>query len=342
MPDGRWSLDAAPPSLSQAGDPALGQMQSDTAATGLALLAYLGAGYTHRSERYRTVVDRGLTWLIDRQRPDGDLFTGGNRFTRLYSHGIGAIALCEAYGMTRDLRLREPASRAIRFVVDAQSPELGGWHYVPREESDTSVTGWQLMAMASARMSGLDVPEASLAKVDQWLDLAGSPDGARYAYNPHAAGTPQQVAGRWPNLPMTAEGLLMRMYQGWPSSNPSLRTGADYLLANLPEQGTAEQPRRDAYYWYYATQVMFHMEGTYWNAWNERLRPMLERTQVRGGPWAGSWHPTEPVPDRWGAAAGRLYVTAMHLLVLEVYYRHLPLFRHPQLRDPLFRHPRPK
>ena len=103
--------------------------------------------------------------------------------------------------------------------------------------------------------------------------------------------------------------------------------GADYLKANLPEMGAKDGRPRDCYYWYYATQAMFQMQGDYWTAWNDRLRPlMVEQPGADAATLAGSWHPACPMRDRWGHAGGRLYVTAMHLLMLEVYYRHLPLF----------------
>ena len=95
---------------------------------------------------------------------------------------------------------------------------------------------------------------------------------------------------------------------------------------NPPELGTSSRPRRDTYYWYYATQVMFHMGGDYWSEWNRRLHPMLTSSQEKEGDLAGSWNPQAPIPDRWGSFGGRLYVTTMNLLSLEVFYRHLPLY----------------
>ena len=103
--------------------------------------------------------------------------------------------------------------------------------------------------------------------------------------------------------------------------------GIYYLGENLPQLGTAEKPLRDTYYWYYATQVMFQMQGDRWTAWNERMRSMLVEGQELEGPLAGSWDPWNPLPDRWASAGGRNYITALNLLMLEVYYRHLPLFR---------------
>ena len=122
---------------------------------------------------------------------------------------------------------------------------------------------------------------------------------------------------------MTAEALLMRLYIGWEQDNPFLREGADLLLENLPPI-TMTSGYRDAYYWYYATQVMYHMQGDHWKAWNSRMRELLTNSQVETGPLAGSWN---PAGDTWGPKGGRIYVTTMHLLMLEVYYRHLPLFR---------------
>lgn len=309
-----------------------GGQQADSAATGLALLAFLGAGYTHQEGPYRLQIQRGLQWLLANQKPDGDLwgYSQGSPNTWLYSHGIAAIALCEAYGMSRDAALRPPAERAIEFIVAAQHPSRGGWRYRPREDSDTSVSGWMLMALKSAQMAGLAVPQRSLDLVARWLELAKAPngDGSRYVYNPFSAQSdPKLWFHRQPTVSMTAEALLMRMYLGWNRDHPLLQRGADFLQANLPQLGTPDQPARDAYYWYYGTQVMFQMAGQHWETWNNTLRPYLESSQIKEGPLAGSWDPLRPVPDRFAHDGGRLYVTAMHLLILEVYYRHLPLFK---------------
>jgi hypothetical protein len=305
-------------------------MNGDTAATGLALLAMLGAGYTHREGKHAAVVQRGIAWLAGKQQADGQLFTpqtDQTRYTHSYGHAIAAIALCEAYGMTRDEGLRDPAQRAVQFILAAQHPERGGWRYEPQRESDTSVSGWKLMALRSAQMAGLSVPAENLQRVSHWLDLAQAQGGSRYVYNPYAADTPQQREGRLPNLAMTAEGLLMRMWLGWRRDNAALNEGVQFLAANLPDEGTLSEPRRDLYYWYYATQVMFQMQGEPWKAWNDRLQALLPPGQVTAGPLAGSWHPLRPNPDRWGQAAGRHYVTCLSLLMLEVYYRHLPLYQ---------------
>lgn len=340
FPDGRWCLDRIPDDREATPpDYFAGGMNCDTAGTGLSLLAFLGAGYTHTGDKHRDTVHRGLWWLVRNQQPNGQLFTretDATQAARSYGHGMATIALCEAYGMTRDPALREPAQKAIGFILDAQDRRCGGWRYTQPDgspvwyrESDTSVSGWMLMALKSAQMAGLEVPDDSLHMVSRWLDGAQAHGGALYVYNPHALLTAEQIGGRSPNRAMTAEGLLMRLYLGWQPDNPALVAGAEYLKANPPELATAEQPLRDSYYWYYATQVMFQMQGDYWTTWNERLQAMLGPSQVVSGPWTGSWHPQSPHSDRWAHAGGRLYVTALNLLMLEVYYRHLPLYRTP-------------
>ena len=123
---------------------------------------------------------------------------------------------------------------------------------------------------------------------------------------------------------MTSVALLMRMYLGAKRDDPALLRGADFIKDNLPQD--TDDLSRDTYYWYYATQVMFQLRGDYWKAWSERLHPLLVNSQIKIGELAGSWDPQGPVPDRWGTYGGRVYVTTMNLLSLEVYYRHLPIY----------------
>jgi hypothetical protein len=330
-PDGRWSLT----------DFARGKeyerqertsLHSDTAATGLALLSFLGAGYHHQDDKYKDVVRGAVEYLLRSQAVDGNLYVADDaesaRSVALYSHGIATLALCEAFGMTQDPELQEPAQRAIDYILAAQSKRLGGWRYAPGLETDTSVTGWMVMALKSGELAQLNVPADAYEKVTRWLDFAqaGSDERYLYRYNPLAPNNERQRHGREVTDVMTSVGLLSRMYLGWRRDNAWMQQGGDHLLENLPEIGTSANPKRDTYYWYYATQVMFHLGGEHWEQWNGRLHPILIESQEQEGPLAGSWNPRRPVPDRWAIHAGRLYVTTMNLLSLEVYYRHLPLY----------------
>ena len=288
-----------------------GSSEADAGATGMALLAFLGAGNTHRSGPYTSEVGRGIKWLLANQQDSGDLSATQNEYVRFYSHGIAAIALCEAYGMTRDPQLEEPAQAALDFIVASQHPTLGGWRYKPRTESDTSVSGWQLMALKSGQIAGLKASSSAFRGVADWLDRVEDKTApGRFAYHHHPSYSTTET--------MTAEGLLMRQYLGASRNDAALNTGAKWLQQRLPHLSN-----RNAYYWYYGTQVMFHLQGEHWQNWNASIRPLLESTQEQQGPSAGSW---DPDGAKRGHAGGRHYVTCLNLLMLEVYYRHLPLY----------------
>ncbi len=330
--DGSWSLGA----FDQQQPQSASQLNSDTAATGLALLAFQGAGYNHREFKYARQVNHGLQWLIENQQSNGCLYISVDKKSdsacRLYSHGIAALALTEAYGMTQDEQIRAAAQKALDYIAESQDPRKGGWRYFDSpamKSSDTSVTGWMLMALQSGRLSGLKIDPVTFDRIDQWLGVAADPDDESvYRYNPFAVDSDgvSRIQGRQPSVSMTAVGLLMRIYRGWGRQDARLLKGAAYLVEQqLPGDATARQ--RDTYYWYYATQVLKHVDGPLWDQWNSRLRPLLIQSQVKAGDMAGSWHPYNPVPDRWGAFGGRLYVTTMNLLSLEVRHRLLPLYQ---------------
>jgi hypothetical protein len=313
--DGSWSLNFHGQCRGN-GCPMQVATETDTAATGLALLPLLGAGHIHTEKsRYQANVRRGLEWLVAHQQPDGDIYIGGGRLTYLYSHAIATMALCEAYGLSADPMLRGPAERAIKFIAESQSPVNGGWRYAPGQLGDTSVFGWHMFALRSARLAGLKIPKNVMKGCKTYLDEAAV-DSKRvtYSYQP----------GQLVSPVMTAEALLSRQYMGWPHDFPPLVKGAKHIAADL-EQST----ERNIYYWYYATQLLHNMQNKDWERWNLKLREGLIRMQVKGeGCDRGSWDPYLPQPDRWAATAGgRLFLTSLSVLTLEVYYRYLPLYR---------------
>jgi hypothetical protein len=291
--------------------------ENPEAATAMALLAFQGAGYTPASDPkqdFTQVVRKGWKALLQRQKSDGRFYDIANSTHQLYTQAQCTMALCELYAMTRDEVYYDAAQRAVDHCVKIQSPE-GGWRYVPNTDSDMSVTGWYVMALQSARMAGIEVPSPVFEKIEKFLDSVARGDengydvGSRYAYRQRDGAT----------LTLTAEGLLCRQYLGWPRDDPRLNAGVEYLVANLPEWN-----KRNVYYWYYATQVLHHMEGKPWRAWNDEMKVLLPAHQEKRGRERGSW---DPKGDRWGDAGGRLYVTCLSILSLEVYYRHLPMYR---------------
>jgi hypothetical protein len=313
--DGSWSL-------SRYWDHDNPKNRGDAAATSLALLPFLGAGQTHEHGIYRENVARGLRWLIENQKSSGDLRFGISSDAGMYAHGQAAIVLVEALAMSGDERFRQPAQRAIDFIESAQHKD-GGWRYQPGQPGDTSVLGWQLMALQAARNSrtGLVVDDATLKLAGHFLDSVSRnyrmrefrniQPGMLYRYLPGDAS---------PKPSMTAEAMLCRMYLGWKRDDPRMRLAMQWLL----EHAAPSRDEKNIYYWYYATQSMHHFGGTAWNSWNEQLRDLLIVEQRRGGKYPGSWDPDD---YEYGKSGGRVYVTALAVCTLEVYYRHLPLFK---------------
>lgn len=292
-----------------------GDSNETVAATGMALLPFLAAGQTHKpfkGNKYQKNVDAGLKFLIATQKPDG----GFSGTTNMYTQGIAAVALCEAYGMTRDRRLLVPAQRAISYIVAAQGPN-GSWGYRVRTDGDTSIVGWQIQALHSAKLcKDITIPEQTLVKARRFLDLASDTAlKAKYGYRDRNSISPTR----------SAIGLLCRYYvDGWGPKNQSMAAGVRYLMqSKMPGQGSF-----DMYYYYYATQVVHFFDGPEWHKeWNPKMRDLLIERQVAGNqnaPVYGSWNPDQ---GSIGRHCGRLGTTCLALLTLEVYYRHLPLYK---------------
>ena len=148
------------------------------------------------------------------------------------------------------------------------------------------------------------MPGETISKARKFLDSKGESGGAYYGYlKPGMDPSP------------TAIGLLCQMYLGWSKERGALQTGAERLADWGPS-------KTDVYFDYYATQVLHHLESDLWNDWNLELRDYLVKTQDRRGHQDGSWF----FPDKHGRSGGRLYTTAMSVMILEVYYRYLPLY----------------
>ena len=317
--DGLWSLQG--PYVDG------GSQENRLAATAMALLALQGAGNTPTLGRHKEAVERGWRALLGRQLDDGRFDVPPiPEHHKLYAHAQATIALCELYGMTKERRFAEPARRAVDYAITAQGPN-GGWRYDPGKPGDMSVTGWYLMALKSAEMAGIEVPPTTWTRFEEFVNSVAVGDGSQYGYRFE---TPLRPPGPV-TAAVSAEGLLCRQYFGWPRREPRLVAGIEHLLATNAIAWPSRTMRleeapveKDVYAWYYITQVVHHAGGEPWQRWNAALRDVLPKAQVSGGPQAGSW---DPGLDKWGHIGGRLFTTCFCTWMLEVYYRHLPLYQ---------------
>ena len=317
LPDGSWNFNHVSSPRCDCTMP--GRMENNPyAATAMAVMAFLGAGNTHETGEYQLEVRYGLDFLISQGTRVGKGISYYGELSgpaTYYTHGLVTIALSEAYAMTGDPRLRPAVTGAVEFLADTQDYG-GGWRYFPGQPGDTSVVAWQLMGLKSAQFSRITIPQKVFSGVDRFLISVSSMRGSQYAYLPDRSNSPTPS--------MTAAGLLCKMYLGAKENHGGMRAGIRYLDQRGPEPD-------GMYYNYYATQVLHHWGGPEWDRWNNVMREHLIGTQIRDGHAMGSWD----VADRHGFAGGRVYMTTLALLTLEVYYRHLPLYQRDRIDFPL-------
>ncbi len=329
LKNGSWNFDhRIGPNSAERGSPNPGDFKHSTrAATAMCLLVFLGAGQTHVEGDYKEVVEKGLAYLLANGRRTSDGLSFYENDGGLYNHGLAAIALCEAFAMTDDPRLAQPVADVVRFTEFAQDPIGGGWRYEPKQAGDTSAVGWQVMALKSALMCGIDVDSQVIRKARKFLDFVSSESGTFYGYT-------HPIEDRRKGT--TSVGLLSQMYLGWTKSNPSLRAGVQWLGDRGPEVGdwkpgqvipenAKDRFRCGMYYNYYATQVLHQFGGEEWDAWNREMRDFLIASQAMEGPAKGSWF-FQHADETGYIHGGRLYATTLAAMTLEVYYRYLPLY----------------
>ena len=267
----------------------------DVGLTGLATLAFQGAGYTHEGVKHAPTVRKGLRWLLTRQQANGSFSV------RMYQHGITVFALADAYGLTRDRNLLErPLRQGLTYLVSAQS-DKGGWRYTFRSGSDTSVTGWQILALSTGAKAGLKAPGNCLDNARRWFQSVTTPDGSVGYTRGHETKS------------STAVGAICRMLLGERPDDAAILRSADRVLGKAPKAGS----RPNYYLSYYGMLTLFQVGGRRWEAWNGTVRDALVKEQVRRGAEKGSWPPTSD----YARQAGRAYATALAVLALEVYYR---------------------
>jgi len=324
--DGRWDSDGFAKHCEANLCAGPGEALHDVGVTGLALLAFLGDGHATGFGRYRDVVVSGVRWLVDQQDPDSGLLgeRTGNSF--LYDHSIAAIALCEAYNFSRSPQLRGPAQRATNFILAARNP-YKAWRYSvpPDGDNDTSVTGWMVFALKAAVDAGLDVDRTAFEAALAWFDEVTDPATGRCGYTSRGEPSSRRVGmeSRFPveeTESLTAVALLCRIFLGQTrQADPILRAHADRLRRRPPVWDvTPERSLVDEYYWYYGAFATFQLGGEDWRVWRSALEKALVPNQHQVGDEKGSWDPV----GAWGRDGGRVYMTAIGALCLEVTFRY--------------------
>ncbi len=333
LADGQWSQCAK-------SDPCTGPGRKyEMAQTGLALLAFQAGGHYYFNKdnaKYSDRVRRGLDWMVEHQRDDGALVSekeggGHSRYHTfyMYDHGIAAFALADAcaaaaaMGQPANQRYTEACRRAIQYI-ESQQHDDGGWRYTDdfTRPGDASVTGWQVLALKSAKEAGIEVNYRRIEMIrDFFRRLEMGRDGRTWYRNDSLAAQKQESDAT------TGIGMLARQFL-LDEPDAALIPEAARYLAEMAESNAAAEvvKQRDLeyrlkynyYLWYNCTLAMFHAGGEPWQRFNKIIRDTIIGLQRHDGCARGSWDPD----TQWGQRGGRIYTTALAILTLEVYYRY--------------------
>jgi hypothetical protein len=305
--------------------------------TGLALLAFLGAGHTPASKtEYSENSARAVAFLLAMQ--DGESGHFGD--SEAYSHGIATYALAECYALTGAAELRAPLERAVAHILSKQNhardpKRFGGWSYYYTDDRTydrwprSSITAWQVMALESARLGGVAVPAQVFEDAATFFDNAHDEENGWYRYNHD----PQRLQSNWPTLPASTPAAMFALsLVGRDLKSEDYASSRRFVLTRTPSQyrrGSSDdfvlRGQGNLYFWYYGTLAMFRVGGSEWERWNAGMKEALVRGQRKDGSWAPIDNYCEYARDGDG---DRSYSTAMCVLSLEVYYRYyLPLLK---------------
>ncbi len=327
-PDGRWDGDGFDALCKGVKCSGLGEATHDAGLTGLALLAFLGQGYTHQTGTFKETVRGGLKYLRSVQDAEGCIGTRTSQHFQ-YDHAIATLAMAEAYGMTGAANLKAPAQQAVDFIHKSRNPYLA-WRYGVRDgDNDTSVTGWMVMALKSAKMAELEVDPGAFKDAVAWVEKMTDQEFGKVGYQ-QRGGMPARTTAMETRFPasqsesLTAVGVLTRIFCGQdPKTEPAIQKGLSLMRRQLPKWDT-DAGTIDMYYWYYGTLAAFQAGGDAWQDWNRAMKPAIVDTvrSEKDSCAHGSWDPEDP----WAPEGGRVYSTAVMCLCLEVYERYPRVF----------------
>ena len=329
--------------------PGRGFEHHDIGVTALAILAFAGYGHTHQDGQYPEYVEvlkRAVKYMKSVQVKSDDPNENGRYGSDeeeqwIYDHSIATMAMGELLAMSGDvINLKRSVTDAVKLCLRAQNTGFGWKYGIKPGNNDTSVTGWMVLALKTAKNANIDVPKSDFDRAFEgalnWFVRSTSVANGKTGYEaPGDEGSMLTGAYSQDNYPyskelscMTAVAVLCRLFAGQSRGDAAIKRGVDILMKETPqwvEQKGKQLSKVNVYYWYYGSYAMFQFGGSLWNKWNEDMKNALLPTQRQEfDPETkqpldedGSWDPI----GEWGMAGGRVYSTAIGAMTLEVYYR---------------------
>lgn len=280
----------------------------------LAGMAFLSKGHLPTGGPHAQPLNRAIDFVLANQRDTG-LFEKGNAGSGpMYAHNIATLFLSECSGMVdpeRQQRIARALPMALALILRAQEVpkderDRGGWRYHPASrDSDTSCSGWALMALRSAKLNGAPIPERAINAAVAYLHRHQHQSGC-FGYSDredHA-------------LSLTGMGVLCLELCGQHGSEPS-RRGADWVLKHFRD---LPGNQFEVYGNYYNAQAMFQIGGRHWREYAAWMYATYLPKQQDDGRWDSN-------------EAGPVYGTSMMVLAFTVPWRQLPIYQRDETVD---------
>lgn len=257
-PDGSWGFGS---------EDVEGAVWSKQGATALALLAFFEAAYSHVSKdefdggTVGEAIKRGLKWMVANP-PQG-----------AFESAVAALAWGEGYGLTNSAILKQYAVKEYETLLGYQGAD-GAWN------ADPATTAWAAMAVRSARLAGLELPEGPAERLRGWYE-------ARLA----AGGTPADGAG-WLCVPGAKDA------PGWDLAKAAAGTRPPSLDGELTAGLQAA----------WIVPLLHPPESEGWEAWKKSVYDAIPS------------HAAEPPPAGTVQGTGAVVRHAMRQLMIESFF----------------------
>jgi hypothetical protein len=308
--------------------------------TSICLLAYMANGHNPSEGQYGERLDRAVDFILSCQKESGLIAVRGPAGPRLarnvqheigqtavYNHAIASLALSEVYGTGHSRRaeqIEKVINKALAATLEMQrwpkqrgAIDEGGWRYLDRftlDDSDLSITGWQLMFLRSARNAGFDVPKKSIDDAVGYVQRCFSEEYGAHGY---VAGP-----GDHRSRAMGGAGVLALAHAGFHNSPQAKRTGEWLLQFTFEDYNSDDGFPRDRYHYalFNCCQGMYQLGSPYW----EQFFPTAVRNVLKHQRPDGSWDMEAFDLDK---PFGNSYTTALVLLALAAPNEILPIFQ---------------
>ena len=283
-------------------DGSWGGNTNPVAETSLSLMAFMLQGHIPGRGIYGRKMANGIVYLINKGQTQRGFLGSPQNHAGMYEHGLAILALSEAWGQSKNPRIRNTLRRAVDITLRAQNP-AGGWRYNPEpRDADLSMTVMQLVALNSAKESGISVPDKTMQRATKYVLSCQDQTSGGFRYMP---------GNSEPGFARTAAGVMSLIMCGQ-GRHKATQRGLAFLKA-YPDKKFEKNYPRFHYSHYYAIQAMYQSGDANFQAWYPRISATILSKQAKDGSWRGQH--------------GQAYGTSLSILIIGVPYRYLPIYQ---------------